>query len=75
MHGSDVGYRADSLPLEEGDAGTDVALVSGTCERREPPLDPAVLEEVRKLSVHGRPFSRPKTAAPKLMAILRLQAC
>ena len=46
-----------------------IALVSGSGERREPP---AVVEEVGEFSADDRPFGRPKDAAPKLVAILRL---
>src|SRR5207247_10462269 len=72
MRGPHLANRDDSLALEEADAGADVALVGGTGERREPPLDAAVVEEVGEFSVHDRPFGRPMDAAPKLVAILRL---
>src|SRR5207247_1898733 len=65
-------YRDDSLAFEERDAGSDVARVGGAGERREPPFDPAVVEELGEFSAHVRPFGRPKGAAPKLVAILRL---
>jgi hypothetical protein len=67
-----LAYRDDSLPREEGDTSADVALVGGAGERREPPLDAAVVEEVGEFLVHQRPFGRPKAAAPKLVTILRL---
>src|SRR5205814_7667673 len=62
----------DSLGLEEGDTRSDVSFIGRASERREPPLDPAIGEEVGEFSVHFRPFGRPKAAAPKLVAILRL---
>src|SRR5262245_53201223 len=67
-----VAYRDDSLALEERDAGSHVPLVGGAGERRESALDAAVVEKVGELPVHERPFDRPKAAAPKLVAILRL---
>src|SRR5579884_2098968 len=53
-------------------ACTDVALVGRARERREPPLDPAVVEKVGELLAHVNPFGRPKNAAPKLVTRLRL---
>jgi hypothetical protein len=72
IRGAHFAYREDSLPLEEGDAGADVALVGRAGEGREAPLDAAVCEEVCELSVHQRPFGRPRAAAPRLVTILRL---
>ena len=41
-------------------------------EQREPPSDAAAVEEISEFSAHWRPFCRPKDAAPKLVAVLRL---
>jgi len=73
VRGPHLAYRDDSFALEERDTRPDVALVSRARERCEPPLDLAVVEELGQLSVHERPFGRPKAAAPKLVAILQLK--
>ena len=69
-----LAYRDESLALEEGNAGADVALVGRAGERRE---RLSVRQSSRKSASSRRIcvlFSRPEGAAPKLVAILRWQA-
>jgi hypothetical protein len=61
MRGTHVGDRLSPFPLDEGEAGPNVALVGGAGERREPPLQAAVVEEVGEFSAHERPFGQAET--------------
>src|SRR5262249_32691857 len=51
-----LAYRDESLLREEGHTGADVAFIGRAGERREPPFDAAVVEEVGELLAHFASF-------------------